>query len=172
MKVLNVITILYGISVIISLYKGWVGYKAIYKQDEGLSKGYIALMIFISLVPVANSALSIVNEDIHNFKREYNKAFKCRNCTITSRKWQVTDSRCPHCNKELYSYNEVPSNKHYPLAKVLKGRLLYKYIDYRYKLIKAKELNNDSELYDKELEAWTKLQEDKLTKQLQQTKVQ
>jgi hypothetical protein len=129
----------------------------------------------ITLIPILNVILSIfylvdkgetnTPESFIDYLALENKAFKCRNCNITHRKWQrILNHKkiecCPHCETETY-YNtkEVSSDLKYPFARKLKKAEYVKLI--KEKQSKNNKLNKYNHLMemDKELKAYVELLE-------------
>ena len=134
------------------------------------SKGDKIFHYFAGIIPIVNMILLFTLGFDSSFKKkknDLNKAFKC-NCGIVSRKYQLTspfndkELKCPHCNNNNTRWNSVVDDRIFPFAPKLNTKDAISIMKEANKAKSVKKEIVNIEEYDKEVEAWEKLQLSKM----------
>lgn len=163
--------ILLSISIFPSPFLIWIKYKE-YVINKITKKALISWMI-TSLFPVFNHVNLLIewlsyskwDDEFLEEMELLNSAYKCNECDITSRKYQykgIYKNKCPQCNHSNSLIWSMDREKEYPFAPKL---TTFSFIKWKNEENKINSINTElknTELIDKELESYEKLQLKKL----------
>lgn len=136
------------------------------------SKGEFIISILTSVIPIWNHATFLYilfeysdwDDDFRRRLKHVNEALVCRECGITSRRYQLTNntsSECPHCHLTK-GFHGVEVSKEYPFAPKINSIDFIKWKLEKNKLDNIQKDLKETERIDKELEAYEQLQLKKL----------
>lgn len=152
----------------------WHYIKNIIAEGDEYTRWEIFWLFILTSIPLGNYILALIEpldfEDkthlFRDYKNRLNDAYRCRDCGITSRVWQLDKNdtykkECSHCNSTRFSYypeeeGDFPFAKRIGTISTLKRKMLIN----KFNNIRNKQYA--LEKYDDELVAYEKLQMKKL----------